>query len=156
MPFANSAAVRDTIGAYTYYDGLAPQRVSAFGLVVGLGRNGSRDCPRNIYSELVQTLYKRQRTAVGVVGEEESTPEEMIDSLDTAVVVVIQGGGQYHYPHASVRRREVCVVLPPTDRRPSGARHHGPLNDECDWYHLFAVGGSSTINGNRAGVRSYR
>ena len=88
MPFANSAAVRDTIGAYTYYDGLAPQRVSAFGLVVGLGRNGSRDCPRNIYSELVQTLYKRQRTAVGVVGEEESTPEEMIDSLDTAVVVV--------------------------------------------------------------------
>ena len=88
MPFANSAAVRDTIGAYAYYDGLSPQRVSGFGLVVGLARNGSRDCPRDIYSELVQTLYKRQRTAVGVVGEDETSPEDLMDSLDTAVVVV--------------------------------------------------------------------
>ncbi|MCH8149122.1 MAG: flagellar basal body P-ring protein FlgI [Planctomycetes bacterium] len=88
MPFANSVAIRDTIGAYTYYDGLTPQRVSGFGLVVGLGRNGSRDCPRDIYSQLVQTLYKRQRTAIGVVGEVSSSPEDLIDSLDTAVVVV--------------------------------------------------------------------
>ena len=34
---ADSAAYRDTIGAYTYYEGLRSMRVRGYGLVVGLG-----------------------------------------------------------------------------------------------------------------------
>lgn len=86
--YSGSAAVRDSVGAYTYYDGAAPLRVTGFGLVVGLGRNGSRDCPKDIYSQVLQSLYKRQRSAVSVVGDSQISPEEMIGSLDSAVVVV--------------------------------------------------------------------
>jgi hypothetical protein len=87
-PLADSAGYRDTIGAYTYYEGLRPMRVRGYGLVVGLGLNGSRDCPRNIYDQLVQSLYKRYAFSTPTVGVESVTPERMIDDLDTAVVMV--------------------------------------------------------------------
>lgn len=86
---ANSAAFRDTIGAYTYYEGLAPMRVRGYGLVVGLGKNGSSDCPKPIYDRLVQSMYKQHRFgSSGVVGVKDVTPEAMINDVDTAVVVV--------------------------------------------------------------------
>ena len=87
-PLANSAAYRDTIGAYTYYDGMRPMRVRGYGLVVWLGKNGSRDCPRNVYDRLVQSLYKQHEFASNVVGVTRITPEQLIDDIDTAVVVV--------------------------------------------------------------------
>ncbi len=107
---AYSVAVRDTIGAYAYFNGLAPHRVSGYGLVVGLGRNGSRDCPRNVYSQIVQELYKRQRSAVGVVGERSAVPEELIDSLDTAVVVV---RGDIPVAARAGKRFEISVIALP-------------------------------------------
>lgn len=85
---ADSAAYRDTIGSLTYFDGLRPMRVRGYGLVVGLGRNGSRDCPRQIYDRLVESLYKQQRVTSSVVGVTTMTPEELINSLDSAVVIV--------------------------------------------------------------------
>src|SRR3972149_6195278 len=60
-PLAKSAAYRDTIGARTYYEGMRPMRVRGYGLVVGLGKNGSRDCPRPIYGRIVPSLYKHHR-----------------------------------------------------------------------------------------------
>ena len=87
-PLADSAAYRDTIGAYTYYEGLRPMRVRGYGLVVGLGHNGSSDCRRDVYDQLVQTLYKRYSFNRPTVGVQSVTPEEMIGDLDTAVVVV--------------------------------------------------------------------
>ena len=87
-PLADSAAYRDTIGAYTYYEGLRPMRVRGYGLVVGLGKNGSRDCPRNMYDRLVQSLYKQHEFASTVVGITRITPEQLINDIDTAVVVV--------------------------------------------------------------------
>jgi len=109
-PLSGSAAVRDTIGAYTYYDGLAPLRVTGFGLVVGLGSNGSRDCPKDIYGELIQSLYKRQRSAISVVGVPSLKPETLIDSLDSAVVVV-----QGDIPPAATagKRFEISVTALP-------------------------------------------
>jgi len=87
-PGADSAAVRDTIGALSYFDGMGPLRVRGYGLVVGLGKNGSNDCPRPIRDRLVESLYKQQRGAADVVGVATITPEQLIDDIDTAVVVV--------------------------------------------------------------------
>lgn len=85
---SKSAAVRDTIGAIAYFDGMRPLRVRGYGLVVGLGRNGSRDCPRDVRERLVQAMYREQHVTAGVVGVTHTTPEQLIDSRDTAVVVV--------------------------------------------------------------------
>lgn len=87
-PVANSAAYRDTIGAYTYYDGLRPMRVRGYGLVVGLGKNGSRDCPRQVRDRLIQAMYKQHRLTGSAIGEEHVTPEQLIHDISTAVVVV--------------------------------------------------------------------
>jgi flagellar basal body P-ring protein FlgI len=84
----SSASYRDTIGASAYFEGLGPMRVRGYGLVVGLGKNGSSDCPRPIYDRLLQSLYKQHRFSSGVVGEKGVSPEHVIADLDTAVVLV--------------------------------------------------------------------
>jgi|CXWL01.1.fsa_nt_gi flagellar basal body P-ring protein FlgI len=86
---AESAAFRDTIGSVTTYEGLAAMRVRGYGLVVGLGKNGSTDCPKPIYERLVQSMYKQHRFgASSRVGVPDITPEAMINDIDTAVVVI--------------------------------------------------------------------
>jgi flagellar basal body P-ring protein FlgI len=109
-PFAKSAAYRDTIGALTYYDGMGPMRVRGYGLVVGLGKNGSSDCPRPIYDRLVQSLYKHHRFSSSVVGERNISPEQLIADPDTAVVLV-----QGEIPPAAVEetRFDVGVMALP-------------------------------------------
>ena len=87
-PLAKSASYRDTIGSLTYYDGMGPMRVRGYGLVVGLGKKGSSDCPRPIYDRLVQSLYKHHRYSSSVVGDRNITPEQLIADPDTAVVLV--------------------------------------------------------------------
>lgn len=87
-PLANSAAYRDTIGSLTYTQGLSGMRVRGYGLVVGLGKNGSADCPRQVRDRLVQDLYKHYNFSSGVVGTRGISPEAMLDDLDTAVVLV--------------------------------------------------------------------
>lgn len=86
--YANSAAFRDSIASRCYYEGLGPMRVRGYGLVVGLGRNGSRDCPKAVYDKLVQDLYKRHRFLSDELGVPSVKPEDLINDLDTAVVVV--------------------------------------------------------------------
>ena len=85
---AKSAAYRDTIGAISYYEGLAPLPVRGYGLVVGLEGKGSSDCPKEIYNRLVRAMYKQQGSGGGVVGVERKSPEELIEDPDTAVVLV--------------------------------------------------------------------
>lgn len=85
---AKSAAFRDTIGSRGFYEGSTPLEVRGFGLVIGLGHSGSRDCPKPIYETLVQQMYKRQGQTSQFIGETSVTPESMIDDLDTAVVSV--------------------------------------------------------------------
>ena len=87
-PFSGSPAYRDTIGELSYYSGLGPLPVRGYGLVAGLGKNGSRDCPKSIYRRLIQALYKLRRPENRVDAEAPVTPEELFDDLDTAVAVV--------------------------------------------------------------------
>jgi len=87
-PYAQSASYRDTIGSITYFQGLGPMRVRGHGLVVGLGKNGSVDCPRPIRDLLIQNLYKHHRFSSELVGSRGVTPEQMLEDPDTAVVLV--------------------------------------------------------------------
>ncbi len=85
---AGSVAYRDSIGAFTYYEGLSAMRVRGYGLVIGLGTNGSRNCPRHIYDRLVQSLYKKHRFGSEQVDVHSTSPEALINDPDTAVVIV--------------------------------------------------------------------
>ena len=87
-PYAASAAFRDTIGSKTYYQGMAPLSVRGYGLVVGLGSNGASDCPPRVFNRLVQAMYKQPGFTSNVVGIRRITPERLIESIDTAVVIV--------------------------------------------------------------------
>lgn len=112
---ANSAAYRDTIGALTYYEGLAAMRVRGHGVVVGLGKNGSRQCPKRVYDELVQSLYKQHDFTAGEIGETSIKPEQLLDSLDSAVVMV-----EADIPGAAVEGTSFDVsitALPGTDTK---------------------------------------
>ena len=105
-PLAKSAAFRDTIGSLGYFDGLGPMRVRGYGLVVGLGKNGSSDCPRRVYGRLVQSIYKQHQFRSNVVGTKGISPEQLIADLDTAVVVV-----QGEVPPVAVRGERFDVVV---------------------------------------------
>jgi len=87
-PWTNSAAIRDTIGALTFYDGIGGMRVRGYGLVLGLGEHGSRECPKHVREQLVEMLYKQRFRILTEIGQQHTTPEQLIDSRNTAVVVV--------------------------------------------------------------------
>ncbi|HEY3246343.1 MAG TPA: flagellar basal body P-ring protein FlgI [Phycisphaerae bacterium] len=87
MPEA-SPAVRDTIGASATLEGMRRMRVRGYGLVIGLGENGSADCPRPIRERLVQEILKRPEFSRSASAAQAIDPEKMIDSLDTAVVIL--------------------------------------------------------------------
>jgi len=107
---SKSSAYRDTIGSLAYFEGLAPMRVRGYGLVVGLGKNGSTDCPKQVYDRLVQNLYKHHRFSSTVVGIKDITPEKMLADADTAVVIV-----QGEIPPAAIEgsRFDVTVMALP-------------------------------------------
>lgn len=79
----------DTIGTRTLLGNADPLLLRGFGVVVGLGEDGSSDCPSTIRKYLIEYLQKqfsletheRQRQI-------DLTPARLIDSHDTAVVVV--------------------------------------------------------------------
>ncbi len=85
---ANSPTYRDTIGSLGYFDGMGAMRVRGYGLVVGLGKNGSADCPRRVRERLIQTMYKHYHASSRMVGSRAISPESLIEDKDTAVVVV--------------------------------------------------------------------
>jgi hypothetical protein len=90
-------------------------RVRGYGLVVGLGKNGSKECPRRIYDKLVQSIYKHQRVTSSAVGSKEISPERLIEDLDTAVVIVT---GDIPAAAVSGNRFDVTVsALPGTETK---------------------------------------
>lgn len=78
----------DTVGSQTLIGSANPVHVRGYGLVVGLGENGGSDCPTIIRDHLLDVL-SRQQSARGPSRRRTSiSPQRLIDSLDTAVVVV--------------------------------------------------------------------
>jgi flagellar basal body P-ring protein FlgI len=85
---SNSKAYVDTIAEQGYIEGLRRMRVRGYGLVAGLGTTGSKECPKNIRSRLIQEMYKRPEFARQGLKPAVITPEQVMRSLDTAVVVI--------------------------------------------------------------------
>ncbi len=83
-----SPAVRDTVGINVQIEGMRRMRVRGYGLVVGLGENGSSDCPRQVREQLIQEILKRPEIALSPDGVRNIDPERLIDDAATAVVVV--------------------------------------------------------------------
>ena len=85
---STSLSHRDTIGALTYYQGMRTLSLRGFGVVVGLGQNGSTTCPKPAFEHVAQTLHKRHDFSSNVVGVPNIKPEDLLRDPDTAVVLV--------------------------------------------------------------------
>ena len=79
--------MRGTVAAETMIVGYEPAVVRAYGVVVGLKGTGSRIAPNEVRQHMIQDLSRR---GVGdpTVAEVNFTPESLLDSEDTAIVVV--------------------------------------------------------------------
>ncbi len=85
---AADVVLADSIAAQTYLADVAPLPLRGFGVVVGLGNRGSSDCPTVVREYLVEYLTK-QIAPQGGARRPRLSPEELLDSLDTAVVEVV-------------------------------------------------------------------
>ncbi len=87
-PREKSAALRDTIGQYAWIEGLRRLSVGGYGLVVGLGENGTRQCPRPIREQMLQEMRRRYRLGSDAESMKHLKPDNLLDSKATAVVLV--------------------------------------------------------------------
>lgn len=78
----------DTLGYSGTLSDLGIMKVRGFSLVVGLGENGSADCPTVIRDYLIDTMTKNFGPSTGPEGQRFSAAK-LIDSHDSAVVEVI-------------------------------------------------------------------
>ncbi len=87
-PREDSAGVRDTVQTVAWLEGLRRMSIGGYGLVVGLGKNGTSQCPRPVREIMLQDLRRRYRKggAYGLVSK--VSPERLLDSEETAVVLV--------------------------------------------------------------------
>jgi flagellar basal body P-ring protein FlgI len=83
-----SAAVRDTVTTAAWMEGMRRMAVGGYGLVVGLGKNGTSMCPRPVRDYMLQDLRARYRLGADNDALKHLAPENLIDSEETAVVVV--------------------------------------------------------------------
>ncbi|MBU0616574.1 MAG: HEAT repeat domain-containing protein [Planctomycetes bacterium] len=85
---APDAVLGDTIGAHTLVGAGEPLHLRGFGLVIGLGENGGSDCPSSIREYLLDYLTREFASPDPGKRKPDFSPQQMIDSLDTAVVAV--------------------------------------------------------------------
>ncbi len=83
-----SIVTKGTIGEACWYEGLRKMRVRGYGLVVGLGENGSVECPREARSKVLDALYKKPEFENLRSRQNSVSIESLVDSPDTAVVLV--------------------------------------------------------------------
>lgn len=76
---------RGTVGGEAILLGYSDVVVRGYGLVVGLNGTGSRNVPTEVRAYMIREMGKR---GVGLPPFDEFTPDELLDSMDTAVVVV--------------------------------------------------------------------
>lgn len=80
-------AVEGTIAEFAYLDGGADLLIRGYGLVVGLGGNGSRECPEPVRRAIAEQMMRyRQQSGNGVSAD--VSADRMIDDMDTGVVVI--------------------------------------------------------------------
>jgi hypothetical protein len=77
-----------TIGSRTLLGGVERQQLHGFGVVVGLGENGSSDCPSAVRDYLVEFMSKEYSSRAPADYRKKFSPSKLLDSLDTAVVEI--------------------------------------------------------------------
>jgi len=87
-PREESAGVRDTIKTVAWVEGLRRMSVGGYGLVVGLAKTGSSQCPRPIREYMLDDMRRRYRLGQAYKALKRFSPEKLLDSEETAVVVV--------------------------------------------------------------------
>lgn len=85
--FDTPQIMRGTVSAEAVLDGYRPVVARGYGLVVGLNGTGSRDIPPQVRAHMIQEMA---RHGIGSerAGWGDLKPEQMLDSEDTAIVVV--------------------------------------------------------------------
>lgn len=76
----------DTLAAQARLADNAPLRVRGYGLVVGLGENGSTDSPTAVRSYLIEQLNRQFDTMPRARDQERPSASRLVDSTDTAAV----------------------------------------------------------------------
>lgn|GEM_PF-386496 len=107
-PGRPSLATQGTIGSITYVQGQQFMLVRGYGLVVGLNRTGSTKCRPSLRKDLLREI-RRARSGKPHI-KYEQTPEEVINSPDTAVVVV-----DAKVPAGAAKRRRFDVSVRAVD-----------------------------------------
>ncbi len=79
----------DTVGGVAYLQGTRWQAVRGYGLVVGLGTNGSKTCPEPLRAQMLQEVCKRlQNDGIYPLDQVDVKAKGLMDNEDTAVVEV--------------------------------------------------------------------
>jgi hypothetical protein len=79
--------MRGTVGSEAVIVGYQPVLVRGYGLVVGLNGTGHRGMPQDLRASMI-ALAARQGVGSVTSGGPPLSPEQLLDSMDTAVVVV--------------------------------------------------------------------
>jgi len=79
--------IQGTVGHYADLVGSNAMLVRGYGVVVGLGRNGSAEVPSGLKKYLTQQMLK-QDVGSHLAGTEGLRPSRMLEDKDTAVVIV--------------------------------------------------------------------
>lgn len=79
--------LKGTIASEAFLDGYEPVVVHGYGLVVGLDGTGSSDVPPNVRAHMIAMAARRGIGSVSS-GYGHLSPESLLDSPDTAIVVV--------------------------------------------------------------------
>lgn len=84
-----SGIMGDTVGGVAYLQGTRWQAVRGYGLVVGLGRNGSKICPEPLRKQMLQEIRKRlEKDGIYSLSQIEVHAKDLMDNTDTSVVEV--------------------------------------------------------------------
>lgn len=85
-----SGVLGDTIGGVSYLQQATRwQAVRGYGLVVGLGRNGSKVCPEPLRTQMLQEVRKRlEKDGIYSVDQIEVKAKDLMSNMDTSVVEV--------------------------------------------------------------------
>jgi hypothetical protein len=83
-----SAGIRDTVQTAAWLEGMRRMSVGGYGLVVGLGKNGTKQCPRPIREYMLKEMRSRYRLGNEYEALKHLAPEKLLDSEETAVVTV--------------------------------------------------------------------
>ncbi|MBP7933191.1 MAG: flagellar basal body P-ring protein FlgI [Phycisphaerae bacterium] len=138
-PQQATLALQGAIGAATYVEGGRLLPVRGYGLVVGLGGKGSRNCPPSVRDYLRKELARQRVTSTGD-DDNVPSPDALLNSLDTAVVVV-----DAEVPAAAAKQRAFDVRVQAMD--PDTQSIAGGILLPCDLKIYREVGPAEVIEG---------